>query len=70
MERCSQHGEDEPPWMCHCTRRCVLEAIHVLEMPRENMMDKAVDASVALTWLRRVIPDLPNAPRQFRSEAT
>jgi hypothetical protein len=36
------------------------EALHVLEMPRENPTNKAVDVSVAVTWLRRAIPFMPN----------
>ena len=52
---CRHHSEYEPPWMCACTRYAVEEAIHVLEMTRENPGDKAVDVAVALTWLRRVI---------------
>jgi hypothetical protein len=56
-ERCSQHGDDEEPWMCECTRNAVEEALHVLSIPREHQTDKTVDVSVAITWLRRVVPN-------------
>jgi hypothetical protein len=54
-ERCSQHGDDEAPWMCECTRKAVQEALHVLEIPRERPSDKLVDVSVAITWLKMCV---------------
>jgi len=68
-ERCSQHGDDVAPWMCECTRNAVEEALHVLSIPREHQTDKNVDVSVAITWLRRAVPNAPVVGRE-RSERT
>ena len=29
-ERCSEHGEDEAPWMCECTRKTLAAAVSIM----------------------------------------
>jgi hypothetical protein len=47
--------------MLNC-RQAIEEAIHVLSIKRDSELAKAVDVSVALTWLEYALKILQNPP--------